>query len=83
MYVLVASPCFASTFRVVMNFLFSLSVRLIRLGGNSLGFFVQVAGPLPLPALFFGSFLAYSGTLPFAFLAADAFEVSRVFPMLA
>jgi hypothetical protein len=67
-----------------MIFLSSPSGELIRLVGNSLGFFVQVAGPLPLPALFLASFLAYSGTLTSAFLAADSLEFSRVFfPMLA
>jgi hypothetical protein len=40
MYVLVASPCFASTFRVVMIFLFFLAVKLVRLLGNSFDFFV-------------------------------------------
>jgi hypothetical protein len=65
-----------------MIFLSSPSVKLIRLVGNFLGFIVQVADPLPLPALYFASFLAYSGTLPFAFLTADALEVSRVFPLL-
>jgi hypothetical protein len=40
MFVLVASPCFASTSRVVMISLFYLSVRLIRLLSNLFGFFV-------------------------------------------
>jgi hypothetical protein len=62
-----------------MTALFSLWVRLLRLFGNLIGFFVEVAGPLPLPALFFGSFLTHAGTLPFAFLAANVLEGLWVF----
>jgi len=59
--------------------LFSLSVRRVSLFGNLLGFFVEVAGPLPLPALFFGPFLTHAGTLPFTFLAANVLEGLWVF----
>ena len=54
--------------------LFFLSVRLVRLFSDLLGFFVEVAGPLPLAAVFFGSFLIHGGTLSFAFLAANVLE---------
>jgi uncharacterized membrane protein YdjX (TVP38/TMEM64 family) len=65
------SDCsYASALSVLMPPLFYLSVRLVCLFGNLLGFFVEVAGSLPLPAVFFGSFLTHAGTLPFAFLAA-------------
>jgi hypothetical protein len=45
---------------------------------------VEVAGPLPVPAVYFGSFLTHVGALPFAFLAAKVLEGLWVFfPVLA
>jgi hypothetical protein len=74
MYVLVASPCFASTLSVIT--IFFPPVGLIRLLGNLFGYFVQVTGPFPLPAVF----LARSRTLPFSYLAAaNILEALRVF----
>jgi hypothetical protein len=66
-----------------MIFPFSPSVTRVRLLGDLFGFFVQVAGLLPLPTLFFGSLLAYTGALPFAHLATNTLEVPRVFPLFA
>jgi hypothetical protein len=74
---------FASTFRVVTDFPFFLSVGLVCILSNLFSFFVQVAGLLPLPPVFLGSFLAYSGTLLLAFLTANLPKVSRgLFPVL-
>jgi hypothetical protein len=70
---------YASALRVVMPPLFFLSVRLVRLFSDLLGFFVEVAGPLPLAAVFFGSFLTHAGTLSFAILAANVLEGLWVF----
>jgi hypothetical protein len=64
--------------------IFCLLVGRIGFLGDLLSFFVQITGLLPLPAVFFGSFFANAGTLPFSYLVADVLEVLWVFfPVLA
>jgi len=58
-----------------------LSVSGVCLVGDLFRFFVQVAGLLPLSAIFFGSFFAYAGTLPLTDLATNFLE--RLAPFFA